>query len=68
MTKTNWKIRQSYKGYECYLNNKFQSICLDEESALHSIWVMSKSTKKDFYVLDGENVYLREKIVEKVEK
>ena len=57
-TKTGWKVKHTHKGYECYLENKFESICIDEESALHSIWVMDGKEIDFFYVLKDEIVYL----------
>jgi len=57
---SNYKINKTPRGYEATLNGKLQSICLDEESALHSIWVLSGKVPSEFYTVgdDGCTVIL----------
>lgn len=61
MNKTDYTIEEfNDSGWkQVKKSGKFFSLCMDENSALHSIWVGENKVHDDFYVVDGDGVVAR---------
>jgi len=61
MKKTRYTIEERNNSYIVLDDGKVLSLCIDNNSALHSIWVENGSVDNDFYVVDKGKVYKIEK-------